>query len=140
MNKKSIDQADYEIIESIAKKYDMSVKELAKSLLAKNGRYSIPQILLTSDERSIIDQRANQFNYSRSFYCLMCWKKAVKEGLYKNIDIAKLQERRYGENSRKTVAIYFKDEDDYNELKDITEKLGVSVSSLIRYFALTVEL
>ena len=140
MNQKSINQEDYEVIESIAKKYGMSVKELAKSLIAKKGRYPVMQILLTNDERSIIDQRADQFNRSRSSYCLACLKKAIREELYKDIDIEKLQKRRYGENTRKVVAIYFKSEKDYNALRDLAERLGVSVAALVRYYALTVEL
>ncbi len=140
MSKKNITPEDYRLIEEIATRNNMSIKELAKYLTNKNGKYSMPQILLTAAERDLIDKRAAKINYSRSHYCFMCWKKAAKEKFYKDIDIAKLQERRYGDNSRNVVKIYFKNEEDYAELREVASMLGVSISALIRYVALNVEL
>lgn len=138
MSKKNITPEDYGLIEEIATRNNMSIKELAKCLTIKNGKYLTLQILLTAAERDLIDERAARFNYSRSHYCYMCWKKAAQEKIYKNIDIAKLQERRYGENSRNVVKISFKSEDDYAELREVADMLGVSMSAMMRYVALNV--
>ena len=66
---------DKMIIEEIAKKYEVSVDELGRHLLAR--KYPRIQILLTEEELGYVDENAIRMGLSRSAYCYECFKKAV---------------------------------------------------------------
>lgn len=130
---------DLKIITGIAEKYSITVQELGRILTRKNYNYPRLQILLNVDEVHSIDRKATSLNLSRSKYCSMCCRKVLREELYKDIDVLKA----VGESGKRRehrAVISFDYSSDYLEFKKLSEELGIPFSSLVRYFALTVEL
>lgn len=134
-----LQEEDLNMIKKIADKYKLSIQELGRMLSRKNGQYLRLQILLNVDEINLIDKRAKAVNLSRSKYCTFCYKKALRENLYDNIDILKV----VGESEKKRehrAVISFDMANDYLEMKKLADDLGIPFSSLVRYFALNVVL
>lgn len=140
-NEQVLRDEDLEVIKGIAEKYRLSIQELGRILSRKNGDYPRLQILLNVDEIYSIDKKAKELNLSRSKYCSLCYKKALKEELYKNIDILKVVgESESGKRREHRAVISFDVSSDYLEMKKLADDLGIPFSSLVRYFALNVEL
>lgn len=137
-----IDKSDLELIESMAEKYCITVQELGRILSRKTGSYPRLQILLNVDELHNIDRKSKKLNLSRSRYCSMCYKKALKEKLYENIDVLQaMSDVKSGKMKRDHRAVIsFDNAKDYREMKKLADDLGIPFSSLMRYFALTVKL
>lgn len=137
-----IKKGDLETIENIAEKYCITVQELGRILSRKTGSYPRLQILLNVDELHNIDRKSKKLDLSRSRYCSMCYKKALKEKLYENINV--LQAMSDGESGKMKrehrAVISFDSAKDYRDMKKLADDLGMPFSSLMRYFALTVEL
>lgn len=132
---------DLKIIKKIADKYNLSLQELGRVLTRKNGKYLRLQILLNIDEINLIDERAGALKLSRSKYCTLCYKKALKENLYDNIDILRVVgESENGKKREHRAVISFDMTSDYLEMKKLSDDLGLPFSSLVRYFALNIEL
>ena len=140
-NEQVLRDEDLEVIKGIAEKYRLSIQELGRILSRKNGDYPRLQILLNIDEIYSIDKKAKELNLSRSKYCSLCYKKAMKEEFYKNIDILKVVgESESGKRREHRAVISFDVASDYLEMKKLADDLGIPFSSLVRYFALNVEL
>jgi len=133
-----LEKNDLEVIEEIAKKYGVSVQDLSRSLLSR--KYPRLQILLTEEELKHIDNNAMRLNLSRSMYCYQCFKKAIDEKLYENIDVLKvLRKSETGKRTQK-VAVSFSEQGDYEKMVAFASDLGIAFSGMVRYFSLTVDL
>lgn len=137
-----IENEDLKIIEKIAEKYCISVQELGRIISRRNGSYPRLQILLNLEELHNIDGKAKKLNLSRTKYCSLCYRKALKEKLYENIDVLQaMSETQSGKMKREHRAVIsFDNAKDYRDMKKLADNLGIPFSSLMRYFALTVEL
>lgn len=137
-----IENEDLKVIETIAEKYCISVQELGRILSRKTGSYPRLQILLNVEELHTIDRRAKKLNLSRAKYCRMCYRKALNEELYDNIDVLKVvSENQNGKLKREHRAVIsFDNAKDYRMMKKLSDELGIPFSSLMRYFCLTVDL
>lgn len=132
---------DLLMIKKIADKYRLSVQELGRIISRKNGKYYRLQILLNKDEIDLIDKNAKRLKLSRSKYCTLCYKKALRENLYDNIDILKVVgESESGKKREHRAVISFDMPSDYLEMKKLADDLGIPFSSLVRYFALNIKL
>lgn len=136
--KVELKKEDLEVIERMAEKYDITVQDLARSLLSR--KYPRLQILLTPEELQYIDDCADGLNLSRSMYCYLCFKKAVDDKLYENMNIIEIVKK--GNHGRRTqkVAVSFTELSDYNKMVKFAEDLGINFSSIIRYFSMNVNL
>lgn len=137
-----IKKTDLELLEKIASKYCVSLQELGRIISRKKATYPRLQILLNSDELSKIDKKAKEKKLSRSKYCSMCYKMALKKKCYENIDVIKAIGRNQDEKNKREyrAVISFDNADDYIEMKKLSKKLGIPCSSLMRYFALNINL
>jgi len=96
--------------------------------------------LLTEEELKHIDNNAMRLNLSRSMYCYQCFKKAIDEKLYENIDVLKvLRKSETGKRTQK-VAVSFSEQGDYEKMVAFASDLGIAFSGMVRYFSLTVDL
>lgn len=136
-----LNDEDINIIEEIADKYNLTMQELGRMMSRKNGRYHRMQILFNSDEMNFIDRKTRELNISRSQYCRLCYRKALKEEIYKDIDILKVVGGSENNKQREYRAVIsFDSSKDYLDVKKLAENLGVPVSSLMRYFALNINI
>lgn len=135
-----IKDEDLRIISNIAKTYNLSVQELGRILARKKATYPRIQILLTIDELNLIDEMAKTLRLSRSKYCSMCCHKALKEELYKNIDMLKvIRESETGNKRVHRAIISYENANEFLEMKKLANDLGTPFSSLMRYFALNIQ-
>lgn len=137
-----IENEDLKIIENMAEKYCVSVQELGRIISRRNGSYPRLQILLNVEELNSIDKKAKELNLSRTKYCSLCYRKALKEKLYDDIDIIQaMSEKQTNKLKREHRAVIsFDNAKDYREMKKLADSLGIPFSSLMRYFALNVKL
>ena len=135
-----LSDSDLEIIRGIAEKYKIRVSELGRILSRRSASYPKTQILLTTDEMYSIDRKAKELNLNRSKYCTMCVKKAMDEKIYEDIDIMKVIEKSKSGRREHRAMISYDSSSGYIKIKKLANDLGVPFSSLIRYFALNVEL
>lgn len=133
-----LEKTDLEIIEGMAKKYGVSVQDLSRSLLSR--KYPRLQILLTEAELKHIDDNAMRLNLSRSMYCYLCFKKAIDEKLYENIDVLKVLRKSDTGKRTEKVAVSFSEQGDYEKMVAFSSDLGIAFSGMVRYFSLTVDL
>lgn len=138
MAKVDIGKEDLDIIETIAKKYNVTVQDIGRSLLSR--KYPRIQIMLTPEELTKIDENANRLNLSRSMYCYLCFRKAINDKIYEKMNIVDIVKK--GKNGIRTekVAVSFSELGDYNKMMKFAEDMGVSFSSVVRYFSLNVDL
>lgn len=142
INDELIEKKDLEILKSMADKYCVSLQELGRIISREKVTYPRLQILLNSKERNIIDSRAKEKNLSRSKYCSICYKVAIENKLYENIDILEVLSRsKNNENEKREerAVISFDNADDYKQMKKLSKELGIPCSSLMRYFSLNIE-
>ncbi len=133
-----LERNDLDIIESIAKKYGVSVQDLSRSLLSR--KYPRLQILLTVDELKHIDDHAKKLSLSRSMYCYMCFKKAMDDKLYENMNLLEIVKKSDTGKRTEKVAVSFSELGDYEKMVKFAKDLGVPFSGMLRYFSLTVNL
>lgn len=133
-----LESEDLKTIEEIAKKYGVSVQDLSRSLLSR--KYPRLQILLTVEELKHIDDNAMRLNLSRSMYCYLCFKKAIDEKLYENIDVLKVVRKSDTGKRTEKVAVSFSEQSDYEKMVKFASDLGIAFSGMVRYFSLVVEL
>lgn len=141
-SEKMIDEGDYEIIESIAAKYNLSVESFGK-LISKKNEDNRPTVRFTEQEMEIIDTRRAKFPMSRSEYCRRCFMKAIDDGSYRDIDIRAIKKDTYNKGTiarTKRAAMTVNNENDFKKMLELCDKLGLQLAALVRYFALNVEL
>lgn len=142
INDELLEKNDLEILENIADKYCVSLQELGRIISRKKATYPRLQILLNKNELNIIDGRAKEKNLSRSKYCSICYKVAIENKYYEDIDILEVFSRNYSNENEKRefrAVISFDKADEYKQLKKLSKELGIPSSSLMRYFALNIE-
>lgn len=139
---KLIDKNDYETIEKIAEKYSLTIQDLGKILANKKKTFLRLQIKLTDDELAAIDRSAASLGLTRSKYCTLCYKRALDFKLYEEIDVLDSETMsKKGKSIRKNVvAISFDNPIEYKKLKEISCKMGIPFSCMMRHFALKIEL
>ena len=142
MKNKIINDADYDMITIIAKKYGMGVEDFGKLLSRKPDKDLRHQIPFNADEIFFIDSKAGELNMTRSEYIRRCYMKAIKDKLYMNMDIKELKANTYGGQVVRDirVSLSFNDAEDYKIMRKVAKDFSLQFSTLIRYFALSVEL
>lgn len=129
------------VIEDIAGRYNLSVKEFGKLLYANSeSKYFRKQVRFGVDEIIEIDERAGRYNLSRSDYIRRCIEKELLNKSYLNISIKDLRKDTYKEGRNIRTSIHFSDRKMYDEVAEIADRFSVRCSTIIRYFALNCEL
>lgn len=127
---KIIEREDYFIIRDIAKKYNMSIADLGRSIVRQSERTKGRAIRLSDTEYNYIKSLANYKNMTVSKFCGYACK-AYIELDKKNIPIEIVTTKR---DKRIEVRIY--NSDDEVQLIKLANDFGMKISSLIRYCAL----
>lgn len=138
-NEKVICEKDLEILNDMANKYCVTLQELGRIIARKKVTYPRLQILLNTEEMAEIDKKAKTKNLSRSKYCSLCYRKALENNDYENINIVEAVKKQKDKREHRAV-ISFNNSDEYRKLKRASQKLGIPFSCLMRYFALNVEI
>lgn len=134
-----VDKKDYEAISKIAAKYSMSVEAFCRLLSKKfNAKQLASQVRFSPEEIQKVDNRASKIGVNRSKYCRLCYKKALKDELYKNFEI--LDAMRSPIKRDVVVNISFDDAEEFKEMKALAKKFSVPFANLLRYFSLNIEL
>lgn len=142
MKSSLINQSDYEMISIMAKKYNMSVEDFGRILSKKVEKDIRHQIRFSTDEVKLIDARAEKLNMTRSEYCRRCYMKAIDEKLFADMNIRDLKTNMCSSQTARDVrvALSFDDAEKYKEMRKLAKDLSMHFSTLVRHFALTVEL
>lgn len=138
-----ISKQDMETLEKIADKYSISIQELGKIISQKERKnYLTLQIRFSDEELNILNERSRKLNIARSKYCVLCYQKAMKEHLYKDLNVLEIigKERQQSKKTNRINISFSSNENDYKEMKKLAEELGIKFTSLIRYFALNINL
>lgn len=128
-------------IDMIAGKYGITVNDIIKIISAKKEKDDF-HVRFSKHELDIVDERCREMSLCRSSYCALCFKKAVDQELYKNIDIVQIAKRNFGEE-RKDHRVHIslkKFGVNAREIIRFAEDIGVDMSALLRYFSLNVHL
>lgn len=138
-----IEEKDLEKIKEIAEKYDMSAIELARDIASADNNNSL-HIRFSKTELKTIDEKRKKAGISRSNYCVLCFEKAVEQGLYKDINIMQVIKRGFNSDRRtERVHVSFKKMGNglgMSEMRKMADDIGADVSALVRYFALNISL
>lgn len=139
---KILSKSDYDMICIMAKKYSMSVEDFGKLLSKKVDKNIRHQIRFNANEIKLIDTKAGNLNMTRSEYCRRCYMKAIENKSYMSMNIRDLKENTYGGKIVRDirVSLSFDDAEQYKEMRKIAKEFSLQFSTLIRYFALTIEL
>lgn len=137
-----INEEDYNVICDMAKKYNMSVDDFGRLLSKKIEKDIRLQVRFSADELKTIDIKAGKYNMSRSEYCRTCCLKAIKEKQYENLNICEIQGDAYNKNTVRDmkVCISFDDAMEYSKMRKVAMDLSMKFSTMVRYFALSIEL
>lgn len=133
-----IKKEDIRIIEEIADKYEMTFDEFVSLLAKKNKKYKRTQILFSDEEKEIVDSKAAELSLNRSSYCTLCFKKAIETEAYKNINIVDALCRNTKRTHRATIS--YVGIEGYDQIEKTCKELGLPISTMIRYFALNIDL
>lgn len=135
-------EEDMASVKKIAEKYKISVKELGKVLSNQKTNYTSKQIRFSEEEIVQIDKKIENLDINRSEYIMRCVNKALKEKYYMKMNIKELKIGTYKVDNIRNVRIniYFKNPQLCEDLEIIAKKFSLHVSTLIRTFALNVEL
>lgn len=136
---KKAEQTFRNVCDEIANKYGISSDDCIKLLSINVNRNIRHQIRFSVDELEIIDNRAAEYNMSRSEYCRRCLIKFMEERAYINLDIPALKKDSYKSNEVRDIriAISFDDPELYLRMKKLSKELSIQLSSLIRCVSLT---
>lgn len=128
-------------LKELAAKYNLSLGDL-KQIISSNEEKDSFHIRFSESELRIVDEKRKALGLTRSGCCAMCFKKAVDEKLYKDIDVLRVIKRGFGDEKRdKRVHISLKKLGvNPQTVSDFASELGVKNSEIMRYFALTVSL
>lgn len=132
-----------EDIEQISKKHNITVSDILKIISSyEKESKSTFHIRYSDSELEMIDRKCAEKGLSRGNYCALCFKKAIDEKLYENMNLVQIAKRSYRNETRKNrihisikkLGINAKDIVQFAESRDL------EVSALLRYFSLTVSL
>lgn len=134
-----------EDIEQISKKYDVKIKDILKILSVHVNEKKTSFIIRYSDgELKTLKERSIEKGLGASrgvgTYCALCFKKAIDERLYENMDLLEISKRMYMDEIRKNrVCISIKRSGvNVKDMVEFAESRGIELAALIRYFSLNV--
>ncbi len=134
-----IAKSDFEIIKKIAKNYNMSIEDFGRLISKKADKPLRHHVRFSDEELKEVDKKAKALKLKRSKYCRLCYKKALEQELYKNINILDAAEKD-GTTRKNRVSISFDSAEEYKKMRELADKFSIHFSSLIRYFALNIDL
>jgi len=136
---KDIDTADMIIIESIAKKYNMTLKNLAK-VISKKDVNDNDQVAIrfAAEELKTLDKKARKKNMSRSRFCRYACHKVINE--HESMDNIDFLSARgvYGEVKRDIKVCLLIPADERKQIREFTDKLSLPLTTFIRYCILKI--
>lgn len=136
---KEIDTDDMIIIENIAKKYNMTLKNLVKTISKKDVKENDQvAIRFAAEELKTLDKKARKKNMSRSRFCRYACHRIINEYIrMDNIDFLSARGV-YGEVKRDIKVCLLIPEEDRKQIKEFTEKLSLPLTTFIRYCILKI--
>lgn len=137
---KKIEQEDMIVIEKIARKYNMTMVDFGRAVIAQSKVTNERQYRVSEEEFDIISAYAEDKGLTR-----MAYSEAACKHLLKLLDdgaadpaVVKFEigSTRYGQNRTKRIAVRFDDKEAESKLMKIAGDYKIDVGSLIRYCAL----
>lgn len=132
-----IDETDMSVIETIAKKYKMSVVEfgrfLGKSSNAKGVRF---HVRFTVDEMEIVNNKASYMGTSRSKLCAHAWKDFLDSGAYKKFNVRDVKGKDDESGRTERICVIFQEPEEFEKLQEIAASYSIPFSALLRYCVL----
>ena len=138
--KMKIRETDMDLIKSVADKYNMSLKNLAKIISRQDvNEKKRMDLRFNKDELKIVDEKAEKEGMSRSAFCRYACLKVIREYKdMKNINLLKIRER-YGERNREIrVCLIFPDEEEKRQIRDFADNLSMPFTTFMRFCMLRV--
>ena len=128
-------------VNQIAEKYNVTTGDIMKILSSERKDKDNFHIRFSENELKVVDEKCRKSGLNRSSYCALCFKKAVDERLYQDIDVVQIARRNFGDERRnKRVHVSIKKLG--VNAKDVivfADEIGVEVSALLRYAALNIQ-
>lgn len=131
MSSKLIEREDFLIIRELAKKYNMTVADLGRSIVRQAERNTGRTIRLTESEYRYITQTAEKNNMTVTRFCALACH-AFLELDEKGIPIESQKEA----NKTKRIEVKFYNNTDEMALMKIATEYSMKISALIRYCAM----
>ena len=128
-----ITKEDMNLIEEMAKRYDVSVAQFGKLVSSQMKTTKERQFRVSLEEDEIIVEKANSKGMTKMKYCEYACSRFLKS---KNIDKSFFMKDWYGKNRIKRIAVQFSDVDMELEMLKVAEKYGIDIGTLLRYCAL----
>lgn len=137
MNNFIISNNDYKDIKKIAEKNNLTMNELSNVILNENQKKISHRfhLKLSDEELKIIDNMANKYNLSRSKFIQNKFIKYYSNDLISKIKFDNYLSLKYNKN-RKAVNIIFTESNYYYKLKEISKKLSIPYTTILRYILL----
>lgn len=130
-----IHKSDLELLNKMADKYDMSLVDFGRFIVKmKNDKGVRFHVRFSVDELFAVDQKANMLNLTRSKFCNTASKWFVNSDEYKNFKLTTIKETAGDRDMR--VCVLFTDAEDYKSLHELSKRMSIPFSALIRYCAL----
>lgn len=125
-------------IEIIAKKYNMTVPELARAVAAQTKVRKECQYRVSDEEFKIISAKAEKAGLTLMAHTVEAVKAFLNSG-EADPAVVKFQigSTRYGHNRTRRIAVRFGDEAVEWKLLNMSEEYAIDLGSLMRYCALT---
>lgn len=137
---KIIEKEDIKILENIAEKYKVDLKELGQYLIKKDTERLVHQIRVNADELSIINNKADKLNMKRSEYVRSCFLKIINDGTFILTDISEIKKTSRNQKRDIKIPISFNNIDEYMKMRTLAKKYSLSFASFLRYISLSTEL
>ena len=136
-----IHASDMLVIEDIAKKYNISLRNLAQIITQEQTAVSkkLIHVRFTEQEIKIVDKKAKNAGMSRSGLCRYACLKVINEYTkMKDINLKKIEEG-HGTGSRNIrVCVSFKNIEEKRKINEFADNLSLSYSSFIRFCMLNI--
>lgn len=132
-----IELKDIKTIEEIAKKYNMSMVEFGRAVIAQSKVRNERQYRVSEEEFDMISEMAEGCGMTRMGYSEAACERFIKEGR-EDPAVVKFEigSTRYGLGRNKRITVRFSDEKVENKLVEIAAEYKIDMGSLIRYCAL----
>lgn len=134
-----IELSDMEIIEKIAKKYNLKMKDLGMIIARENTVEKPIQVRFTNSEFNVVKNAADERGLRINAFIRYSIRYARENKLLENMnikDLSTLSKRDTKETRTKRVAVAFDKGEDFLEIKNFSEKMKIPYSNLIRWIVL----
>lgn len=132
-----IEKKDMTVLEDLAQKYNMSMVEFGRAIIAQTKVRNERQYRVSEEEFEMISDMAERRGMTRMGYSEAACERFIREGREDPAVVKyEIGSTRYGFERTKRITVRFANEEVEDKLVDIAAEYKIDMGSLIRYCAL----